>query len=84
MLYLIVQPYTTYFIWQLELQLRNLYSLGIQKENIQVLNAYNKELGLNPDFQKLKPGILADTELITADKSIFYSIWSILTKSLKF
>lgn len=33
---------------------------------------------------KLKPGILADAEIITEDKSIFYRIWSNLTKSLKF
>lgn len=32
---------------------------------------------------KLKPGILADAEIITEDKSIFYRIWSNLTKSLK-
>jgi multidrug efflux pump subunit AcrA (membrane-fusion protein) len=33
---------------------------------------------------KLKPGIIADAEIITEDKSIFYRIWSNLTKSLKF
>lgn len=52
MIYISAQPDTTYFIWQLEIQLRNLNKLGIQKDNIQVLVAYNKELGLNPIFQK--------------------------------
>jgi len=33
---------------------------------------------------KLKPGILADAEIITEDKSIFFRIWSNLTKSLKY
>ncbi|MFZ4260630.1 hypothetical protein ACFRAE_01210 [Sphingobacterium sp. HJSM2_6] len=51
MIYLSAQPDTTYFIWQLEIQLRNFNSLGISKEKIQVLVAYNKDLGLNPAFQ---------------------------------
>ncbi|WP_160716395.1 HlyD family secretion protein [Chitinophaga solisilvae] len=33
---------------------------------------------------KLKPGILADAEIITEDQSIFRRIWMNLTKSLKF
>ncbi|MCW3466997.1 HlyD family secretion protein [Chitinophaga nivalis] len=33
---------------------------------------------------KLKPGILADAEIITEDQSIFKRIWFNLTKSLKF
>ena len=52
MLYLSAQPDTTYFIWQLEIQLRNLLSLGVLKENIQVLIAYNQDLELNPDYQR--------------------------------
>ncbi|MDR2274033.1 MAG: hypothetical protein LBF27_24215 [Sphingobacterium sp.] len=51
MIYLSAQPDTTYFTWQLALQLRNFHSMGILKENIQVLVAYNRELGLNPAFQ---------------------------------
>lgn len=51
MLYLTAQPDTTYFTWQLEIQLRNLKSLGISKDKIQVLVAYNSELGLNPAFR---------------------------------
>lgn len=52
MIFISAQPDTTYFTWQLEIQLRNLNSLGVLKENIQVVVAYNKEMGLNPDFQK--------------------------------
>nr|WP_295866656.1 HlyD family efflux transporter periplasmic adaptor subunit [uncultured Chitinophaga sp.] len=33
---------------------------------------------------KLKPGILADAEIITEDQSIFWRIWLNLTKSLKY
>lgn len=33
---------------------------------------------------KLKPGILADAEIVTEDQSIFKRIWLNLTKSLKF
>ncbi|KGE13340.1 HlyD family secretion protein [Sphingobacterium deserti] len=33
---------------------------------------------------KLKPGILADAEIITEDQSVFKRIWLNLTKSLKF
>lgn len=33
---------------------------------------------------KLKPGIIADAEIITEDRSIFYRIWSNITKSLRF
>lgn len=51
MLYLTAQPDKNYFIWQLEIQLRNLNNLGIPKNRIQVLVAYNKDLGLNPAIQ---------------------------------
>lgn len=44
MIYLSAQPFTTYFIWQLEIQLRNFKSLGIKKENIHVLFAYSKTI----------------------------------------
>ncbi|MGM1431259.1 HlyD family secretion protein [Sphingobacterium lactis] len=33
---------------------------------------------------KLKPGIMADAEIITEDRSIFYRIWKNLTKSLNY
>ncbi|WP_270087400.1 hypothetical protein [Sphingobacterium sp. SYP-B4668] len=52
MLYISAQPDQLYFIWQLEIQLRNLFSLGILKENIQVIVGYHKENGINPLFQK--------------------------------
>lgn len=48
MLYLSAQPDEVYFTWQLELQLRNFHSLGITKENIHVLFAYDKIVGPNP------------------------------------
>lgn len=51
MIYISAQPDRTYFTWQLEIQLRNLNKLGIHKNDIQVLVAYNKDLGLNPNFQ---------------------------------
>lgn len=53
MLFISAQPDTAYFIWQLEIQLRNLNSLGVFKDSIHVLVSYNDELGLNPAFQKL-------------------------------
>lgn len=52
MLFISAQPDTTYFTWQLLLQLRNFHTLGIVKENIHIIVAYNKEMGLNPSFQK--------------------------------
>ncbi|WP_140937584.1 hypothetical protein [Sphingobacterium lumbrici] len=52
MIYISAQPDTTYFIWQLEIQLRNLRDLGISRDNIQVLAAYSKVLGLNPNFEQ--------------------------------
>lgn len=52
MIFISAQPDTTYFTWQLVLQLRNFHTLGILKENIHILVAYNKEMGLNPIFEK--------------------------------
>ena len=55
MIYLSAQPDQIYFIWQLEIQLRNFNQLGIEKENIHVIFAYNSYHGLNPavnDFIK--------------------------------
>ncbi|MBL1408204.1 hypothetical protein [Sphingobacterium faecale] len=52
MIYISAQPDKIYFIWQLEILLRNLNKLGIHQNDIQVLVAYNKDLGLNPYFQK--------------------------------
>lgn len=50
-IFLSAQPDKTYFIWQLELQLRNLNSLGIDKSKIQVLVSYSTDVGLNADFE---------------------------------
>lgn len=52
MIYISAQPDQIYFIWQLEIQLRNLHSLGIAKEDIQVLVSYHKDKGLNTQFQE--------------------------------
>lgn len=62
MIYLSAQPDQLYLIWQLEIQLRNLNKLGIQRDEIQVLVAYNKDLGLSSDFQNF---IDAHTHLAT-------------------
>lgn len=53
MIYISAQPDQTYFIWQLEIQLRNFRSMGINKELIQVLVSFKPETGLNPDFRSL-------------------------------
>ncbi|MBB2951296.1 hypothetical protein [Sphingobacterium sp. JUb56] len=52
MIYLSAQPDELYFVWQLEIQLRNFKLLNIKRENIQVLIAYNKERGVSPRFQE--------------------------------
>src|SRR5690606_18487076 len=56
MIFLSAQPDQTYFIWQLEIQLRNFHNLGVPKEQIQVLASYQDEVGLNPNFQKFMDG----------------------------
>jgi len=52
MIFISAQPDGIYFIWQLELQLRNFLSLGIPKDKIHVLIAFNKDLGLDARFKK--------------------------------
>lgn len=52
MIYLSAQPDQIYFIWQLEIQLRNFHSLGIPKEQIQILVSYKTEKGVNPIFEQ--------------------------------
>ena len=51
MIFISAQPDSIYFIWQLELQLRNFNSLNIDKKNIHVLIAFNPAIGLNPKFK---------------------------------
>lgn len=48
MIYLSVQPDSQYFIWQIELQLRNFRSLGINRDRIHVLFSYSEDVGINP------------------------------------
>lgn len=51
MIYISAQPDLVYFIWQLEIQLRNLRKLGISKEQIHVLIAKDEKKELNPFFE---------------------------------
>jgi len=51
MIYISAQPDSTYFIWQLEIQLLNFFSLNIDKEHIHVLVAFNPEVGLRSNFK---------------------------------
>lgn len=53
MLYISAQPDETYFVWQLETQLKNLSDIGVYPENIHVLIGYNPNKGLNPEFGRL-------------------------------
>ncbi|AQX86989.1 hypothetical protein I6H88_09150 [Elizabethkingia bruuniana] len=41
MIYISAQPDQIYFLWQLEIQLRNFQSLGIKKDDIHVIIGYN-------------------------------------------
>ena len=51
MIFLSAQPDDTYFIWQLEIQLRNFHSLGILKERIHIVIGYHPKVGLKSDFK---------------------------------
>jgi len=50
-IFISAQPDETFFIWQLEIQLRNFRSLGIKKDKIHVLVAFNVERGLSKEFK---------------------------------
>lgn len=50
MIYLSAQPDSIYFIWQLEIQLRNFNSLGIPKTAIHVLVGVDPKVGLQRQF----------------------------------
>ncbi|OPC40695.1 hypothetical protein [Elizabethkingia miricola] len=52
MLFLSAQPDSTYFIWQLEIQLRNFRSFKIIKEQIHIIIGYDTVVGLKEDFKK--------------------------------
>lgn len=52
MIYISAQPDEVYFLWQLELQLFNFYSVGIGKESIHVIVGYKPEKGIHPQFKK--------------------------------
>ncbi len=53
MLFVSAQPDEYYFLWQLELQLYNLYKLGVPKEKIHVLIGYQPEKGIDIEYQNL-------------------------------
>ncbi|RQO70561.1 hypothetical protein DBR43_21380 [Pedobacter sp. KBW06] len=51
MIYISAQPDSIYFIWQLEIQLRNFRSLNISRDQVHVLVGYHKKLGLRKEFK---------------------------------
>ncbi|SHF77660.1 hypothetical protein [Pedobacter caeni] len=53
-IYLTAQPDNIYFLWQLELQLRNLNDLGVAKKNINVLIAYDPIVGENANLEEFR------------------------------
>lgn len=53
MIYISAQPDDLYFLWQIEVQLYNFNRLGIPKEAIHVLIAYNPLSGLREEFKTL-------------------------------
>lgn len=52
MLYLSAQPDEQYFLWQLEIQIKNFLSVGIKKTQIHIVVAYDPNLGLDDNFRK--------------------------------
>lgn len=53
MVFISAQPDDFYFVWQLELQIRNFSSLGIAKSNYHILIGVDPKKGLSYDFQDL-------------------------------
>jgi len=51
MIFLSAQPDDPYFIWQLEVQLHNFGSFGIQAEDIYILVGYDPVKGIHASFQ---------------------------------
>ncbi|MCT3650031.1 hypothetical protein HZQ44_18480 [Elizabethkingia anophelis] len=51
MIYISAQPDQIYFLWQLEIQLRNFHSLGIKKDDIHVVIGYNPLTELKENFK---------------------------------
>lgn len=52
MVFISAQPDDIYFIWQLELQLRNFHSFGISKKEIHIIIGHNPIVGLKSEFQQ--------------------------------
>lgn len=53
MIFLSAQPDEFFFTWQIEVQILNFHSLGINKEDYHILIGINQKKGLSSDFQKL-------------------------------
>ena len=53
MIYISAQPDDFYFIWQLELQIRNFSSLGIAKEDYHILIGVDPHKGLSMEFRNM-------------------------------
>lgn len=52
MIFLSAQPDNNYFLWQLQLQVFNFRSLGIEPNKIHILIGYDSITGLNPEFEQ--------------------------------
>ncbi|QWT84560.1 hypothetical protein KBP46_13700 [Chryseobacterium sp. PCH239] len=52
MIFLSAQPDDIYFIWQLELLIRNLNELGVANNNIHLIIGYHPIVGLKKEFQQ--------------------------------
>jgi len=52
MLFLSAQPDDIYFIWQLEVLIRNLSQLGISKKDIHIVIGFNPVIGLKKEFNQ--------------------------------
>lgn len=53
MIYLSAQPDDFYFVWQLELQIRNFSSLGIVKEDYHILIGIDPQKGLSAELRDM-------------------------------
>ncbi|PXW13718.1 hypothetical protein C8D70_108123 [Chryseobacterium sp. CBTAP 102] len=49
-IFISAQPDDRYFIWQLEIQIRNFHSLGISKDQIHIIVGYHNIIGLKKEF----------------------------------
>jgi len=52
MIFLSAQPDEYYFLWQLQLQLFNFQTIGVESAEVHVLIGYDPLNGLNPEFER--------------------------------